>query len=374
MRGSRRAFSLSEILLSTAVFALLLVTAVGVLHWALQASRGQQARTVAAWLAQQQMEQLVDAPTPTAEQGRFPRPHQDYAWESKVQQQSGNDPFLHLKVHVWGPGGASYWLETRRRTQRRAVLFRSADNVLLRTDEELSAAEPLFPEPLESSFSISPDGQTIAYVQTQNGLPQIFTRPLNGSEPGRMLFEHPAGATDPAYSPDGKELAFCANEAGVSQIFLWHFAQRRFENITRSSHQEGSPCWLPDSNGLVVCRDASLLVLLQHGSERVLVESPEGWNASPDVSPDGKSLAFMSTRDGNPEIYTLDLTTRRVRRLTNDTAYDSSPKFSRDGKRIAFTTRNEAGASRLFSMNPDGTSVTPVAPEVSGEAPLWVNY
>ena len=57
------------------------------------------------------------------------------------------------------------------------------------------------------------------------------------------------------------------------------------------------------------------------------------------LSPDGTSLAFVSTRDtGSTDIYLLDLKTRRTRNLTNSPGGDYRPSWSPDGRRIAFSS------------------------------------
>ena len=73
-------------------------------------------------------------------------------------------------------------------------------------------------------------------------------------------------------------------------------------------------------------------------------------------SADGGAIAFTSQRDGNPEIYTLDLTKAGAApvRLTNAPGLDADPSFSRDGRRIAFTS-DRAGNDDIWSMNADGS-------------------
>jgi Tol biopolymer transport system component len=62
----------------------------------------------------------------------------------------------------------------------------------------------------------------------------------------------------------------------------------------------------------------------------------QGSDVSPAWSPDGRQLAFVSWRDGNSEIYLLDLRSGQLRNLTNYPGADSSPVWSPDGTRIAF--------------------------------------
>jgi tricorn protease len=92
------------------------------------------------------------------------------------------------------------------------------------------------------------------------------------------------------------------------------------------------------------------------GSARLLVAHP-ATESRPLFSPDGKSLAFISTRTGNGDIYILDLATGRTRRLTYDDARDQLDAWSRDGKWIYFSSNSRAGdtgANDIYRVSANG--------------------
>jgi TolB protein len=64
------------------------------------------------------------------------------------------------------------------------------------------------------------------------------------------------------------------------------------------------------------------------------------------LSPNGEKIVFMSNRDGNFEIYPMNVDGTAQTRLTNDAAVDQSPAFSPDGRKIAFESDPSAGTSR----------------------------
>lgn len=68
---------------------------------------------------------------------------------------------------------------------------------------------------------------------------------------------------------------------------------------------------------------------------RQLTDSP-GYDAEAVVSPLGDKIVFTSTRDGDPEIYTMNLDGSNQVRLTHAKGYDGGPFFSPDGKHIVF--------------------------------------
>ncbi len=365
----RRGFSFAELLIAMSIFATLVVVALGVLHWALRGSQAQEANTRAAFLAQARMEELFEAGHPAPESGQFPGAQGDYFWTTRVDPDS--DGFLNLTVSVTGARGCSLQLFARRRASRRDLLFVN-DNALIQTSEDYKDRVVL-PGPVSQAFSLAPAGLTLAYVDDHEGKPQIFTRRLDANPAGAMLFEHPQGAQEPAYSPDGKSLAFVTQDNGFSQVFVYDFKTRLFENKSRGEHNDGSPAWTFDSKSLVVCRDGSSIVLLASDKESVLVEESSGWNACPSLSPDGKQLVFMSNRDGNPEIYLKQLATGRTTRLTNDPAYDTRPNFSSDGKRVMFSSnRGEGHVQQIFTMSLDGSGVEMMTNSSTPSEGSWV--
>lgn len=355
----RRGFTLMEILMGMALLALILVAALCVLQWALVGSSRQQAQTRAAFLAQQQMEVLCAADEPKPGQGIF---ESGYAWKTDVKPLGD---FIQVEVQVKGPAGASFTLATERRKELHQLVFRS-DEKVFQTAEDVP--EPVaISERIGSDFCISPDGQQVAYVAPYEGRPQIWLRRLHSSEAPQLLVEHPEGVGEPRFLPDGAQLAFTSQANGVSHVFLYSLTRRSFRNVSNNSHQENSPAWFPDSQSLLVCRDGSSIVKrLVNGSEQVLVAESEGWNAAPTT--DGKTLVFMSSRDGNSEIYSLNLASQKLSRLTDNSAYDTAPQMK--GQRILFQS-NRDGVQRIYSMNLDGSELTPVTPDQAAEEPQW---
>ena len=84
----------------------------------------------------------------------------------------------------------------------------------------------------------------------------------------------------------------------------------------------------------------------------------QGFNAFPSVSGTGR-IVFCSMRDGDYEVYIMNVDGTGQQRLTQDPAHDMYPSISWDGTKIAFVSRS--GTESLYVMNADGTGVTQLA-------------
>src|SRR5690606_17540005 len=79
----------------------------------------------------------------------------------------------------------------------------------------------------------------------------------------------------------------------------------------------------------------------------------EGQVFAPRFSPDGRRVAFSQERGGNSDIFVMNLQSRSASRLTSDPGIDTSPSFSPDGSRIVFNS-DRGGRPRLYVMSADG--------------------
>ncbi len=95
--------------------------------------------------------------------------------------------------------------------------------------------------------------------------------------------------------------------------------------------------------------------LVNGGEARLLVSHPAN-ESRPLYSPDGKRLAFISTRTGNGDVYLLTFETGDLKRLTFDDAGEQLDAWSRDGRFIYFssTSRDISGMNDLFRVESDG--------------------
>jgi len=110
-------------------------------------------------------------------------------------------------------------------------------------------------------------------------------------------------------------------------------------------------------------------VIRPDGSRPIVLTSGL-WNYSPAFSPDGRRVAFVSNRDGNAEIYIMDIATRHPLRLTNNPATDTHPTFSPDGQQIAFESERD-GQPAIYVMTANGKNVQRLTTGADAEYPSW---
>jgi Tol biopolymer transport system component len=97
----------------------------------------------------------------------------------------------------------------------------------------------------------------------------------------------------------------------------------------------------------------TILALILFGAVITFAQTP--------LRANGK-IAFTSDRDGNKEIYLMNGNGTNQVRITNNNIIDDHPKWSPDGKNIAFRSQNASGASAIFVMNADGSGRTEITP------------
>ena len=93
------------------------------------------------------------------------------------------------------------------------------------------------------------------------------------------------------------------------------------------------------------------IVISREGADEIVGDLDFSW------SPDSTRIAFTSDRNGNEEIFVVDLQTGKETNLTNSGAPDTQPAWSPDGSKIAFLS-GPFGGRDIYVMSTDGTNQT----------------
>jgi dipeptidyl aminopeptidase/acylaminoacyl peptidase len=210
----------------------------------------------------------------------------------------------------------------------------------------------------------SPDGKSIAFIRDSN----LWILPLEGGE-ARQLTSTSTGASDPLWSPDGKWIAFNADvypECGGDDACNKRISER-WQKGKLQAHAADALFyrhWTAWRDGQVT---HTFVANADSGEIRDL--TPGKFDYPPfqlggplqyDFSPDSTELCLVSNHDAHPEsstnmdLFVISLTQPNAppRNITaSNLAYDGSPKYSPDGRMIAYRMQKQPGyESDLFRL------------------------
>ena len=116
------------------------------------------------------------------------------------------------------------------------------------------------------------------------------------------------------------------------------------------------PALSPDRKEIVFVSGGDIWTVPSNGGTASILVSHPATESRPKFSPDGKRLAFVSNRTGNGDIYVLNLETNDLSRITFDDSLDNLDAWSRDGKWLYFSSssRDIAGMSDVYRVSANG--------------------
>ncbi|HEY8536053.1 MAG TPA: hypothetical protein VIL25_06375, partial [Vicinamibacterales bacterium] len=177
----------------------------------------------------------------------------------------------------------------------------------------------------------SPDGTKIAFTSNRDGNPELYVMNRDGSGL-RRLTNHPAIDTTPTWSPTGTQIAFTSDRAGGPAIYIIGADGLNLRRISPGSNCD-RPTWSPAPFNEIafVCRTGPgydvMIYDFASGDVRQITFG-EGSNESPSYAPNGRHLAFTSTRAGRVQVFTVGRDGRNVRQITH-VGNNYTPDWSR---------------------------------------------
>lgn len=173
------------------------------------------------------------------------------------------------------------------------------------------------------------------------------------------------------------QISFVRKYKGGEEIFICDADGRNERQLTFSKSFKQSPAWSADSKYLAYSTlsrtNWTIMAINVSTGQSSDITRSMGLNSTPAWSPvDPNKIAFTSSRDGNPEIYTCNINGKEVRRITNHPRIDTSPSWSPDGSQMAFVS-DRTGTPLVYIMNSDGSNshrLTPT-PKSYEDSPSW---
>ncbi|MGD8516930.1 MAG: FHA domain-containing protein [Anaerolineae bacterium] len=216
--------------------------------------------------------------------------------------------------------------------------------------------------------AFNPDGDWLAVNGERDEHMNLFIVEPDGSNLKEITSYIEDGL--PSWSPDGASLVFSSTRHGDKQSRIYIIDEVPFVggredgralNFGPDDVRGEYPAWAGEDQ--VVFKGCDLTVEPAQcglyimssapGPQPMtqLTENPE--DTAPAVYED--RIAFMSNRDGNWEIYVMDIDGSGVERLTDNAAHDGLPVWSPDGRTLAFVS-DQGGAWAVWAMSPDGSN------------------
>jgi len=185
---------------------------------------------------------------------------------------------------------------------------------------------------ISSSVAWSADGRLLAFAAKRGGQDDIVIVDPRANREIRRIRLELNGALTPSWSPDGSQLVFTGLDGGLSDLFVINTDGTGIRRLTNDKYAELHPAWSPDGRTIAFTTDRGPDTDFQRltvGNYRVglldvasgAITLPEGMgigkNASPQWSPDGQTLAFVSDRNGINNLYLYELAAARTTRITD---------------------------------------------------------
>jgi TolB protein len=199
----------------------------------------------------------------------------------------------------------------------------------------------------------------VAYVSVLGHVPnksyQLLVADADGMNP-RVVMQSNEPLMSPSWSPDGQSLAYVSFEGRLPTVYVQELRTGERRRVSARAGVNQAPAWSPDGKKLALTlstRDGNLdIYTLDLGSQALTrITDDPGIDTEPQWSNDGRSLYFTSDRAGGPQIYRVGIQPGdKPRRLTFQNAYNARPRLSPDESQLAFVTQEE-GAYRIATMD-----------------------
>jgi TolB protein len=216
-----------------------------------------------------------------------------------------------------------------------------------------------------------PFGTRIAFVKRNSKrLKQIYTMEMDGTSV-RTVTSNSSINLLPSWG--GGDLFYTSYRKKNPDLWVYRNGKHK-----RLSHRRGQ------NTGASYCKGKLALTLSMGGENadiylidpktgRKLARLTDHWaiDTSPTWSPDCSQIAFVSGRSGSPQIYVMSANGKNQRRLTYKGRYNTTPEWSPSGDTVVFTGRDERNVFDIFTVDLDGNIERLTQNQGNNEDPTW---
>jgi TolB protein len=224
--------------------------------------------------------------------------------------------------------------------------------------------------------SWAPDGRSIGYTSYTKIQPQIIVSNVyQGTR--ETLTDEKSGAYFSVFSPDGSRIAFMSQRDGNSEIYVMNRNGSGVRRLTNNMAGESSPTWSPTGTQIAFTSDrtgsAQIWVMDADGlNQRMLIRGESyadraTWSAAP-----FNEIAYAAQSGPGYDIRIYDVATGERRTITDGIGTNESPAFSPNGRHIAFIS-SRFGKMNIFTIARDGKDLRQITRSGMNTYPHWSN-
>ncbi|MEJ2538452.1 MAG: hypothetical protein P8188_00490 [Gemmatimonadota bacterium] len=222
-----------------------------------------------------------------------------------------------------------------------------------------------------------PQGPGLVFVTEVEDPEALYAMAPDGEGMAARMGVNPATGEPPAFTPDGARMVYAAPSPEGVDLFSSDLQGGDVRQITSDGDRKVQPMVSPDGAWIVYGTgpdgSQNLAVVGIHGDEGRLLTDGASNDGHPYWMPDGSGVVFDSNRVGvGTDIFHLDLATGAVRNLTNHPGIDLVATVSPDGRWVAFGS-SRSGNWDLYLVPFQGGAARQLtaAPTFEGD-PRWV--
>ena len=219
----------------------------------------------------------------------------------------------------------------------------------------------------------SPDARSIAYSSYRRGQPNIF---ISNIYQGTLeeLTKNAGNNFTPSWSPDGTRLCFASTRDGNVELYVVNRDGSNLRRLTNNPANDITPTWSPSGTQIAFTSDRT-------GTPQIYIVGADGlglqkltsepyadrptWSPAP-----FNEIAFASRTGPGFDIKVISLATRELRQLTFGEGTNESPSWAPNGRHVAFTS-TRSGKTQIFTMARDGKNLKQITRVGNNYQPDW---